>query len=165
MFGEWDEETCLHSPRKTDVAEDLYVLRHCNKAQKIALAPLNGLVYALCVSANWFKQYRSISSLSVHTHVVEKADSNKRISILLYGSKISSWSINEKYWRENKAQTSNIHKFNIKQISVLHALLTHIRQIINCVWMILLTQQWTYQALKRFLLLIGDVVKSRLNRE
>jgi len=84
MFDEWDEETCLHSSRKTDVAEDLYVLRHCNKAQKIALAPLNGLVYVLCVSANWFKQYRSISSLRVRTRVVEKADSNKRMSTLSY---------------------------------------------------------------------------------
>ena len=77
MFGEWDEETCLHSPRKTNAAEDLCILRHCNKAQKIVLAPLNGLVYVLCVSANRFKQYWNISSLRVCTHAVEKVDSNK----------------------------------------------------------------------------------------
>ena len=40
---------------RTHVAEDLCVVRHCKKAHNIALAPMNGLVHVLFVSANGFK--------------------------------------------------------------------------------------------------------------
>ena len=60
MFGQNETKKLVYiHPGKQKLLRFVhtYYVQHCNKAQKIALAPLNGLVYVLCLSAYGFKQY------------------------------------------------------------------------------------------------------------